>query len=1372
MSAPRLSEKSIFLAALDQASPEERAAYLDTACGDDHQLRAAVEALLAAYERLPAPATVAAARPAGESPGAWIGPYKLLQQIGEGGMGTVFMAEQTQPVQRKVALKVIKAGMDSRQVIARFEQERQALALMDHPHIARVLDAGTTGEPAAPPHPAVNTAGSPGRPYFVMELVKGVPITRYCDEHHLTPKARLELFVPICQAVQHAHQKGIIHRDLKPSNVLVCLYDGKPIPKVIDFGVAKATGRKLTERTLFTEFGAVVGTLEYMSPEQAELNNLDIDTRSDIYALGVLLYELLTGTTPLQAKRLKDTPLLEALRLIREEEPPKPSTRLSTTEELPAIAANRGLEPKKLSGAVRGELDWIVMKALEKDRDRRYETATGLARDLERFLHDEPVQACPPSAGYRLRKFLRRNKRPVLAASLVLVALLAGIIGTSWGLLQAVAERDEKDQARLAAEAHAIEAGKQAEAARRARNQEAAEAEKARRATKAAEAAAAKEAAEHKQAETVVRLFESLFGDLHPVEVTADLKDRLVQRLDELAANLDKEYAGQPLTRARLRLGLGITQLGLGNYDKAEVLFAGALQEFEQYLPADDRDVLICRSSLGESYRNAGKMPQAVPLLEQTLAQMKAKLGPDSLETLACMNNLALAYARLGRADEAVTLLEHVVAVRTKQFGVDHHSTLAGMNNLARAYGHAGRLDNAIALHQQVLERITALRGPDHPHTLITASDLAVAYHDAHQFGQAVPLLVAALARAKTKPGPDHIVTLTMMHNLAKVYHEMGRRKEALPLYEEALAKLQAKWPEHLITLAAMNNLGVAYLDAGKLDQAVPLLEKAGPLLAAKVGPDHPDRLANLMSLGTAYDRQELPDKALPLWEEGVQRVKAKLPAEHSFHYPAVFSLALLNHHNLGRSAAALPLLEEALGLTPDTPNDRRLEVLHELAAVHEALGNLEAAAALMAQAAALWPKRSPAGAEVAGPLAEQGRLLLLAKKPSDAEPLLREALALTAKLLPDHPYHFESMNLLGGVLAAQGKYADAEALLVDGYNGLKQLEPRLVSPPRHRLLEALERIVHFYEATRNADKAATWSQKLKDERQSEARALHQRGEDLMRRGQYLAAEATYRKWLRLDPHSSPGRAWLGTALMKQSKLTEAQTEFTEAIRLDPKRAFNHMALGVAHARLGQWKQAAAALDTALELEGHEHNWWYQAAALRLYVGDREGHGKACQALLKLAANTNDPILAAVTVQACLLAPEAGNDPATLAKLVDCAAGGIAKHPALRMLRHAKALADYRAGQFAAAAQQLEQCEPKADRDYGDAIIFATLAMARLGLKQTDQARAALANAQAILAKQVPDPGSGRPYAENWAHWLVCEILCREAEGLLKKTEN
>jgi serine/threonine protein kinase len=369
---PRANE--VFLKAFELPDSESRSDFLARECGIDSELRIAVETLLNAHDKaggflgephVPSSATTAELAVREQHVDAFLaGKYKLIEPIGEGGMGRVWMAQQTEPVKRLVAVKLIKAGMDSKQVIARFEAERQALALMEHPNIARVLDAGTTDV---------------GRPYFVMDLVKGVPITKYCDEHHLTPRQRLELLLPVCQAVQHAYQKGIIHRDLKPSNVLIAQYDGKPVPKVIDFGVAKAAGQSLTEKTLVTGFGNIVGTLEYMSPEQAEVNQLDIDTRSDIYSLGVLLYELLTGSTPFTKKDLEKAGMLEMLRAIREREPSKPSTRLSTAEGLPTLAANRGTEPAKLTKLVRGELDWIVMKALEKDRNRRYETANGFA---------------------------------------------------------------------------------------------------------------------------------------------------------------------------------------------------------------------------------------------------------------------------------------------------------------------------------------------------------------------------------------------------------------------------------------------------------------------------------------------------------------------------------------------------------------------------------------------------------------------------------------------------------------------------------------------------------------------------------------------------------------------------------------------------------------------------------------------------------------------------------------------------------------------------------------------------------------------------------------------------------------------------------
>jgi len=465
-----MSESEIFQAAA-RLPPDQRAAFLDQACAANPALRQEIEDLLRAHDASNAilqedprpvqPTAVHDSAGPHPGPGATIGPYKLLQRLGEGGMGIVWVAEQSRPVKRQVALKLIKAGMDSAQVLRRFEAERQALALMDHTNIAKVFDAGTTAD----------AGGSPaGRPYFVMELIRGVAITRYCDELNLTIRERLELFVPVCQAIQHAHQRGIIHRDIKPSNVLVAMQDGKPVPKIIDFGVAKALHQPLADSTLYTDFGAVIGTLEYMSPEQAEISPLGVDTRSDVYALGVLLYEMLTGSTPLDARRLRGAAYGEMIRLIKEEEPLRPSTRLSQSQaSLSNLAALRRTDPARLVRQVRDELDWIVMKCLEKERGRRYDSASNLARDLQRFLHDEPVEACPPSAAYRLRKFCRKHRGPVVAAAALLMALVAGVIGTARGLIEAsratVVARAKAEEA-VAERANAVAAAQEEQAAR------------------------------------------------------------------------------------------------------------------------------------------------------------------------------------------------------------------------------------------------------------------------------------------------------------------------------------------------------------------------------------------------------------------------------------------------------------------------------------------------------------------------------------------------------------------------------------------------------------------------------------------------------------------------------------------------------------------------------------------------------------------------------------------------------------------------------------------------------------------------------------------------------------------------------------------
>jgi serine/threonine protein kinase/tetratricopeptide (TPR) repeat protein len=595
---PALNQiKSLFLEAVEGHAPDQWPAFLDRACAGQPELRRGVEALLQAHEEVGTAQHTAraderqsAARNPDrtwDSPGAIIGPYKLVEPIGEGGMGTVWMAQQQEPVKRLVALKLIKAGMDSRQVVARFEAERQALALMDHANIARVLDAGTSGA---------------GRPYFVMDLVKGVPITRYCDENRLTPRQRLELFIPVCQAVQHAHQKGVIHRDLKPSNVLVALYDGRPVPKVIDFGVAKAAGQSLTEKTLVTGFGAIVGTLEYMSPEQAELNQLDVDTRSDIYSLGVLLYELLTGSPPFSRKELETVGLLETLRVIREQEPPRPSARLSTAGGLPALAANRGTEPARLARLVRGELDWIVLKALEKDRNRRYESAGAFAEDVRRYLQDQPVKACPPSRGYRFGKFARRNKAALAVGVLAGAMLVATVVTLSVSTLL-IAE--ERNAAR--------------EAAREARS-EAAKAERERR----------RADANFARARVVVDdVVTQVAGELAEVPRAEQIRRSLLNEALRFYKGVLREGVVDPAVRAEtarsyLRVADIHRHLGEGSQsEKAGLEAVGLLEELTLECPGQAEyreDLAHCYGHLEARYQGTGRWQKALEVHHKTLA--------------------------------------------------------------------------------------------------------------------------------------------------------------------------------------------------------------------------------------------------------------------------------------------------------------------------------------------------------------------------------------------------------------------------------------------------------------------------------------------------------------------------------------------------------------------------------------------------------------------------------------------------------------------------------------------------------------------------------------------------------------------------------
>jgi serine/threonine protein kinase len=896
--------------------------------------------------------------PTGVSP-SHVGPYKLLRQIGEGGMGVVYMAEQESPIRRRVALKIIRPGLDTAQVVARFEAERQALALMNHPDIATVHDAGTTDT---------------GQHYFVMELVDGLPITDYCDQNRLTLAERLELFIRVCHAVQHAHLKGIIHRDLKPSNILVTLHDGRPVPKVIDFGLAKAIDQRLTERTMFTQFGQVIGTLEYMSPEQAEMGAHNIDTRSDIYALGVVLYELLTGSTPLQRNTVRQAAYSEILRRIREDEAPRPSNRLCESgDELVTIAARRQTEPARLAKLVRGELDWIVMRAVEKDRTRRYETAGAMARDVERFLSHEPVEAGPPSATYRLRKYARKHRGAfVMAGAFAGLLLLAAAANTRQAYL-ATKARNEAEQA--------YEQSRVNEA--KAREQEA----------QARDAAA--------ESNGVLKFFQDqMLSATRPEGQDGGLgKDVTIRKaVDAAEPKIAASFRDQPTIEASIRDALGETYASLGEPALAIRQFERALKLRTTKLGPDHPDTLISRNNLGATYRIAGRTAEAIALHQETLRLRTARLGPDHSDTLISRNNLATAYRAAGRTAEATALHQETLRLMMARLGPDDPRTLTSRCNLASACRDAGRTAEAIALHEETLRLRTAKLGPDHPHTLASRNDVAAVYRDAGRTAEAIALHQETLRLETSKLGPDHPLTLTTRNNLASAYNAAGRTAEAIALDVETLKLRTTKLgPDHPKTLISRLNLAQDYIAAGRTAEAIALHQETLKLGTTKLGPDHPFTLTSRDSLGAAYRIAGRTAEAIALHEETLKLRTMKLGAEH-----------------------------------PDT-----LGSCNNLARAYEDAG-------------------------------------LFAK----AEPILRRCLTIRERALPDDWMTFNTRSQLGGSLLGQKKCAEAEPLVVSGYEGLKAREAKIPAPARG-LTEAAARVVRLYEAWGKPELAAAWKAKL-----------------------------------------------------------------------------------------------------------------------------------------------------------------------------------------------------------------------------------------------------------------------------------------------------
>ncbi|MCC7373052.1 MAG: serine/threonine protein kinase [Verrucomicrobiales bacterium] len=826
-------DAALFNAALAKA-PAERSAFLNEACQGDPALHARLKARLAAEGAASDPSTVPDFAPAAGPPsrdsrsavdeevGQILGRYKLLEKLGEGGFGTVWAAEQREPVKRRVALKIIKLGMDTKQVVARFEAERMALAIMDHPCIAKVLDAGATDA---------------GRPFFVMELVRGISITQYCDQANLPTKERLHLFIKVCQAIQHAHQKGVIHRDIKPSNILVTLSDGVAVPKVIDFGIAKATEGRLSDATVYTQLHQFMGTPAYMSPEQAEMSGLDIDTRSDIYSLGVVLYELLTGTTPFDSKELMSGGVDGMRRTIRETEPDCPSTRLAALppDQLTQTAKRRSSDASKLIHQLKGDLDWIVMKCLEKERTRRYETANGLGSDLSRHLNNELITARPATAAYKLRKFARRNRGGMAAAIAITTLLIVGIIATSRLALVATRARD------LAA----------------------------REAVRSAE---------------VAEFLKEMLESAGPSRARGQDTTMLREIMDNAAQRVGSRLKSQPEVEFELRAILGRTYLAVGSYADAEKMQRSALDLADRIYGHRHTNMVVVMGELGGLLNDVGRLPEATNLLGQAISMSRELAGDDHPLTAEAMRRQGIVFADLGKYPEAEQLLAPATEIMVRQLGVDDPRTLRCRHNLAslffrqgklakmekvvlanladakRALGNEdpltlnisatlallrqsqGRFEEAEVLHSAILETKRKILGEDHPNTLLSMDYLALVQSALGRFSEAETLTRSALdIFARTSKGQSGW-ELALRNNHAEHLRNLGRHAEAEAEYHKVLETAEkTTTPTDPTVLATRENLAILREFQGRLSEAESILRDLLRIRAEELSANDPD---------------------------------------------------------------------------------------------------------------------------------------------------------------------------------------------------------------------------------------------------------------------------------------------------------------------------------------------------------------------------------------------------------------------------------------------------------------------------------------------------------------------------------------------------